>query len=266
MRLKDKVAAITGGAGGIGGATVRRFAAEGARVAFADIDVERGRALEAELTAAGADALFVDARVDEEAGCEAFIAATAERFGALHVLVNNAGIRHYGTVLATTEQTWDAILGVNLKGYAFCAKAAVPVMRDSGGGAIVNLSSIRALVAGGNMIEYDTTKTAVVGLTRALAYDHAPDGIRVNAISPGPVFTEFHARRAAALGKTEEEFKAAFGQGGMQKRPAHPDEIAACILFLASDEASYVTGANLLADGGISALDPDTLTPFLKEG
>jgi NAD(P)-dependent dehydrogenase (short-subunit alcohol dehydrogenase family) len=262
-RLTGQVAAVTGGAAGIGAATVRRFLADGARVAFADIDVHRGRALAAEL---GDDVMFVEAQVDEEAGCEAFIAAAVERFGALHVLVNSAGIRHYSTVLGTTSESWDEILGVNLKGYAFCAKAAVPRMRASGGGAIVNLASIRALVAGGNMLEYDTTKAAVVGLTRGLAYDHAPDGIRVNAISPGPVFTEFHERRAANLGKSVEEYKAAFGHGTMQRRAARPEEIAACIAFLASEDASYMTGANLVADGGMTALDPHTLTDFMKGG
>ncbi len=260
-RLAGKVAAITGGASGIGEATARRFVAEGAQVAIADIDAERGRMVAGEL-----GGVFVETHTESEAECAAFIAAAVARFGRLDILVNNAGIRHYQTVLDTTSDSWDAILGVNVKGYAFCAKAAIPAMRAGGGGSIVNISSNRSVNAGGNMVEYDTSKAAVIGLTRGLAYDHAKDGIRVNAVSPGPVFTRFHEKRAAAIGKTAAEFVAGFGQGGMLKRPARPEEIANCILFLASDEASYVTAANLMADGGISVVDPDSLNAWLQTG
>ncbi len=261
MRLPGKAAAITGGASGIGEATARRFAAEGARVAIADLDAERGQAIAAEL-----GGLFVPADTGKEADCARFIDTAAKQFGRLDILVNNAGMRLYQTVEASTDTSWSAILAVNVKGYAFCAKAAIPHMRKAGGGAIVNIASNRSVNSGGNMVEYDTTKAAVVGLTRGLAYDHAKDGIRVNAVSPGPVFTRFHEKRAAAIGKTAAEFVAGFGQGGMLKRPARPEEIANCILFLASDEASYVTAANLLADGGMSAVDPDSLQSFLQQG
>lgn len=265
-RLDDKVAAITGGASGIGEATVRRFVAEGAKVGFADIDAERGRAIAAELAGAGARVVFVETHTEVEAEATGFIDAVVAEFGRVDILVNNAGMRHYQGILDTSDASWDRILGVNVKGYAFCAKAAVASMQRTGGGSIVNISSNRSTAAGGNMIEYDTTKAAVIGLTRGLAYDHAKDGIRANAISPGPVFTRFHERRAAALGKTVEEFIRGFGQGGMLKRPARPEEIAACILFLASDDSSYVTGANLMADGGISAVDPDSLNTWLQQG
>jgi NAD(P)-dependent dehydrogenase (short-subunit alcohol dehydrogenase family) len=173
-------------------------------------------------------------------------------------------MRLYQTVLEASESSWDAILGVNLKGYAFCAKAAIPEMRRGGGGSIVNIASVRAAVAGGNMVQYDATKAAVIGLTRGLAYDHAADGIRVNAVCPGPVFTRFHERRAAAVGKTPEEFKQGFGRGTMLKRPGTPREIATCIAFLASDDASYVTASTFFVDGGQSAIDPDSLTPWLQ--
>ena len=161
----------------------------------------------------------------------------------------------YQGISDTTESSWDTMLGVNVKGYAFCAKAAIAQMRQTGGGSIVNVSSIRSILGGRNMVEYDTTKAAVLGLTRSLAYDHAEDGIRVNAVSPGPVFTQFHAHRAAARGLSAEAFKKEFGSGGMLRRPAEPGEIASCIAFLASGEASYVTGTNLVVDGGISAMD-----------
>lgn len=265
-RLAGKVAAVTGGASGIGEATVRRFVAEGAKVCFADVDEERGADLAAELNAAGDAALFVPTSTQDEAQATAFVEAAVTRFGRLDILVNNAGIRHYQGILDTDGESWDRILGVNVKGYAFCAKAAVAAMRQSGGGSIVNVSSNRSTAAGGNMVEYDTTKAAVIGLTRGIAYDHARDGIRSNAISPGPVFTRFHEKRAAALGKTTDEFIRGFGQGGMLKRPARPEEIAAAILFLASDDASYITGVNLMADGGISAVDPDSLNTWLQQG
>ena len=251
-RLAGKVAAITGGAAGIGEATARRFAAEGARVVIADIDAETGRQLADEL-----GGVFVETHTEREAECAAFIAAAVTSFGRLDILVNNAGMRLYHSVLDATEASWDAILGVNLKGYAFCAKAAIPAMRAGGGGSIVNIASIRSAITSGGTLQYDTTKAAVVGLTRGLAFDHAADGIRVNAVSPGSVFTRFHQRRATAAGKTEAEFTASFGSGSMLKRPARPEEIANCILFLASDEASYVTAANLMVDGGVTGVDPD---------
>ena len=127
-------------------------------------------------------------------------------------------------------------------------------MRLTGGGSIVNVASVRSVVVGGNTPQYDTTKAAVAGLTRALAVDHAGEGIRVNAVCPGPIFTRFHERRATTAGKEYEEFKAEFGRNTMLKRPGTPREVAACILFLASDEASYVTGTCLFVDGGQTAM------------
>jgi 2-hydroxycyclohexanecarboxyl-CoA dehydrogenase len=249
-RLDGKVAAVTGGASGIGEATARLFAEEGAQVAIADVDAERGRSIADQIEAKGGRALFVETRTERESDCVAFIRAARERLGRLDVLVNNAGMRLYQTVVDASEESWDAILGVNVKGYAFCAKAAIPLMRQGGGGAIVNVASIRAIVAGGNMVQYDTTKAAVTGLTRAMALDHAADGIRVNAVCPGPIFTRFHERRADAAGKTPEQFQAEFGRGTMLKRPGTPAEVASCILFLASSDASYVTGTCLFVDGG----------------
>ncbi len=244
------MAAITGGASGIGEATARRFAEEGAHVAIADIDAERGRAVADDLRAKGAKAFFAETHTEREAEAAAFVRRAADEFGRLDVLVNNAGMRLYQSVVDATAESWDAIIGVNVKGYAFCAKAAIPAMRPDGGGSIVNVASIRSVVAGGNMVQYDTTKAAVAGMTRAMALDHAGEGIRVNAVCPGPIFTRFHERRATSAGKTFEEFKQTFGHGTMLNRPGTPAEVAACILFLASDDASYVTGTCLFVDGG----------------
>ena len=256
-RLDGKVAAVTGGASGIGEATVRRFIAEGASVAFCDRDGERGQRVAAELETAGARVAFTQADVGTEAACLAFVNGAGEKFGRLDILVNNAGIRKYEKVDEASAASWNEILSVNLMSYVFCAKAAVPLMRGNQGGApgaIVNVASVRSVVAGGGNPQYDTTKAAVAGLTRALAADHSAEGIRVNAVGPGPIFTPFHARRIAAAGKTVEQYNARAAQGTMLKRPGRAEEVAAAILFLASDDASYVTGALLFVDGGMTAL------------
>jgi len=261
-RLDGKVAAVTGGASGIGEATVRRFLAEGASVAFCDRDGERGRRVAAELEALGATTggtngarvAFTQADVGSEAACLDFVDGAARRFGRLDILVNNAGIRKYEKIDEASAASWNEILGVNLMSYAFCAKAAVPLMRQNKGGAIVNVASVRSIVAGGGNLQYDTTKAAIAGLTRALAADHSAEGIRVNAVGPGPIFTPFHERRIAAAGETVEQYNAQAASGTMLKRPGRAEEVAAAILFLASDDASYVTGALLFVDGGMTAL------------
>jgi 2-hydroxycyclohexanecarboxyl-CoA dehydrogenase len=256
-RLDGKIAAITGGASGIGEATVRRFVAEGASVAFCDRDGERGQRIAAELESAGAKVAFTQADVGTEAVCLAFVNGAAQKFGRLDILVNNAGIRKYEKVDEASAESWNEILDVNLKSFAFCAKAAIPLMRKNNGGpggAIVNLASVRSVVAGGGNLLYDTTKAAIAGFTRGLAADHSAEGIRVNAVGPGPIFTPFHARRIAAAGETVEQYNARAAQGTMMKRPGRAEEVAAAILFLASDDASYVTGALLFVDGGMTAM------------
>jgi len=259
-RLEGKVAAVTGGASGIGEATVRRFVAEGASVAFCDRDGDRGRRVAtelreaAELAATAGKVFFTQADVGTEAACHAFVNGAAQRFGRLDILVNNAGIRKYEKVDEASAASWNEILGVNLMSYVFCAKAAVPMMRRDKGGAIVNVASVRSIVSGGGNLQYDTTKAAIAGLTRALAADHSSEGIRVNAVGPGPIFTPFHQRRIAAAGETVEQYNAQAARGTMMKRPGRAEEVAAAILFLASDDASYVTGALLFVDGGMTAL------------
>ena len=253
-RLSGKVAAITGGASGIGEATVRLFVEEGAHVAFADRDGERGTAIEEEIKGNGGDVLFVHAHMDREAEATAFVESAADHFGQLHILVNNVAMRLYQTVVEASEESWDKILAVNVKSYAFCAKAAIPFLCATGNGSIVNIASNNAIIAGINTVQYDTTKSAVAGLTRGMARAHANDGIRVNAVCPGPTYTPFHQQRAAAAGKSDDAFKEEFSRPLMLKRTAVPREIAACVLFLASDDASFVTASCLVADGGQSAM------------
>jgi NAD(P)-dependent dehydrogenase (short-subunit alcohol dehydrogenase family) len=174
--------------------------------------------------------------------------------GRLDVLVNNAGIRLYQTIVDASAESWDQILAVNLKSFAFCSKAAIPLMRRSGGGSIVNLASVRSITAGGNTLQYDTTKAAIAGLTRGMAMDHSPEGIRVNAVCPGPIFTPFHARRIAAAGQSVKDYNDDAATRTMLRRPGTAEEVASCILFLASDDASYVTAASLYVDGGMTAM------------
>lgn len=251
-RMDGKVVAITGGAGGIGAATVRRFLAEGARVGFCDSDAEKGRAFEADLE--GENAFFAAADVSDEADAARFVAETVSRFGRIDVLVNNAAIRNYVDVTEATAESWDRVLGVNLKGYIFCAKSAITQMRKTGGGVVVNIASVRSLVAGPKCVQYDTTKAAILGLTRSMALDHAPDNVRVMAVGPGPIFTDFHEKRAEDLGQTHDEYKREFGADTMLDRPAQPVEVANVILFVASDEASYMTGTCVFVDGGQTGL------------
>jgi 2-hydroxycyclohexanecarboxyl-CoA dehydrogenase len=253
-KLSGKIAAVTGGASGIGEATVRRFITEGAEVAFADRDATRGLRVAAEIAADGGSAFFVEADVGQESACLAFIQQTMERFGRLDILVNNAGIRMYQTVVEATAESWDEILSVNLKSYAYCAKGAIPAMRRARGGSIVNVASVRSIITGGNNIQYDTAKHAVAGLTRGLAMDHGAEGIRVNAVCPGPIFTPFHARRLQTAGRTIAQYNEDAASRTMLKRPGTAEEVAACILFLASDDASYVTGSLLFVDGGMTAM------------
>src|SRR3979490_2437032 len=240
MRLNGKVAAVTGGRAGIGEATVSRVVAEGASVAFCDRDGDRGRRVATELEATGPTVAFTQPDVGTEAACLAFVNGAAQQFGRLDILINNAGIRKYEKVDEASAASWNEILGVNLRSSVFCAKAAVPLMRrDQGrdkGGAIVNVASVRSVVSGGGNLQYDTTKAAIAGLTRALAADHSSEGIRGNAVGPGPIFTPFHERRIAAAGETVEQYNAQAARGTMLKRPDRGEGAAASILFRDSDQ------------------------------
>ena len=253
-RFSGKAVAVTGGASGIGEATVRRFVEDGARVAFADRDAQRGRSVAADLASQGAAVQFVEADLGDEGESARFIETAAERLGRLDVLVNNVGVRKYQTVTEASKESWDEMLAVNLLSYALCARAAIPRIAAVGGGAVVNVASIRAIVAGPRSVQYDTTKAAVLGLTRSMARDHAAEGVRVNAVGPGPIFTPFHERRAETLGKTRDAYVEDFGAETMLKRPGRARDVANGIAFLASEEASFITGTCLFIDGGQSAI------------
>jgi 2-hydroxycyclohexanecarboxyl-CoA dehydrogenase len=250
-RLAGKVALVTGGAGGIGAATGRLFCEEGARVALVDLPdsplADVARAIRAAVP--GAQVLEIAADLALEAAAQACVARTLEAFGALDVLVNNAGIRAYEQLAEAQAATWQRILTTNLLGYAHLSRDALPALRRSGRGAIVNVSSTHAVNPRAGMGQYDVAKAGILSMTRTLAFEEAAHGVRVNAVCPGLTLTPFHVRRAKQDGRTEADLRAEPVDHNLQRRWADPREIAFPILWLASDEASFVTAATLMVDG-----------------
>ena len=252
-RLAQKVALVTGAADGIGAATAERLAEEGASVVLGDIDVAAGQAVAARIVAAGGRAVFIRADISREADALALAAAAEREFGALHVLVNNAAVFVLQGIDATVED-WQKSLGVNVIGTALVTRAAAPLITKSGGGAIVNLASISSFVAQANFVTYSATKAAILQMTRNLALDLAPHGIRVNCVCPGTILTRASRDHMQRTGTTLEQFIAAEAPKHLLNRIGTPREVANAILFLASDEASFITGTHLMVDGGYTAL------------
>ncbi|MCC6629472.1 MAG: SDR family oxidoreductase [Chloroflexi bacterium] len=255
-RLSGKVALVTGGGGGIGEATARLFAEEGAAVLVVDRDVAAAERVARALDPTGERALALGADLASEAEAARTVTAAVDGFGRLDALANVAGVRVWGPVAEATPADWQAVIDVNLLAVAYCSKHAVAPMARAGGGSIVNVSSANAIVGRGGMGPYDATKAGVLALTRTMACEHANQGIRVNAVCPGPTLTQFHVRRRAvrdglSLADAEAAVRAA-EINNLLKRQAEPREIAYAILFLACDESSYVTGATFMIDGGLS--------------
>ena len=255
-RLEGRVAIITGGGGGIGLATGHLFAEEGAAVALVDVDPVAAEAAATTIAAdvPGAGVLALGADVAQESEARRVVDATLARFGALHSLVNVAGIRVYAALAEADAKDWERILGVNVLATAHCCKAAIPALRAAGGATIVNVSSVYGVMGREGMGQYDTTKAAVLGFTRALAVEEARHGIRVNAVCPGGTITPYHIRRAAERGVSEEALRASRSQDNLLGRFAEPREVAYPILFLAGPESSFVTGTTLMVDAGRSIL------------
>ncbi len=250
MTFAGKAVLVTGGNSGIGAATVRAFAREGAAVLFTGRDRARGTALQAEL--AGTTA-FVAGDLADRAFAETLVPETVKRFGRLDVLVNNAGTLHRSAPAETTDEQWDVMMAVNLDVPFILSRAAVRQMRVQGGGTIVNVASELGLVGGKGIGAYCATKGALVLLTKAMALDHADENIRINAVCPGEVHTPLLEGAIRARLMTIDDGLAFLGGQVPMKRVAEPSEIASTILFLASPAASFVTGATLSADGGSTA-------------
>lgn len=252
MRLAGKIAIITGAGSGIGEETAKLFAQEGATVIVADRAGDAASRVAEEIVASGGKAFPATVDVTREMEVKALIEGTAEKYGRLDILVNNAGYGFAGTVVNTTEEQWDALMAVNVKGVFFGCKYAIPIMEKQGGGSIVNTASTVAIVGITDRAAYVASKGAVVALTRAMALDHVKANIRVNCVAPGtiesPYFTEIFAKAENAA-----ELRRSLEQRQAMERLGKPIEIARAILFLASDESSFCTGTTLVADGGWTA-------------
>ncbi|MBM3279722.1 MAG: SDR family oxidoreductase [Candidatus Handelsmanbacteria bacterium] len=251
MRLKNKVAIITGGGSGIGRATCQRFVEEGARVVVADVNQKGGKETVALLPKG--KAIFVKADVSQEDQVKRLIKKAAQTFGKLDILVNNAAAFVFGRVEDTTLEDWNRVLGTNVLGPAWCVKHAVPEMKKAGGGAIVTIGSISSFIAQPDYVPYNTSKSALINMTRCLAMDLAQFNIRANVVCPGVIRTPTLIRLIDEWKMTPEDIQREWGNYHLLKRLGEPREIANAVLFLASDEASFVTGTHLMVDGGYTA-------------
>jgi len=253
MRLNDRAAIITGGAAGIGQATAELFAEEGASVAIFDIDQAAGRQTADRITEKGGRAIFIRTDVSDEASISKGVDETTRRFGRLDILVNNAAAFVLKGLEATTGD-WRKVLDVNVVGTALCSRYAAREMKKAGKGSIVNLGSISSFIAQPEFVTYSSTKAAILQMTRNMALDLGPHGIRVNCVCPGTILTRASRDHMEQAGLTLEEFVAEEGPKHILGRIGQPREVAYAILFLASDEASFITGSHLMVDGGYTAI------------
>lgn len=249
MRLEGKVALVTGAAGGIGAATCERLAGEGARVVVADLDGAKAREV-----AAGLDGIAVELDVRSTDSAAAAVATIAAQLGEIDVLVNNAGIAEDDFFLRTDPEMWDRVIAVNLRGVLAVTHAALPAMHERGAGAIVNVASEAGRVGSQLSTVYSATKAGVIGFTKALARESARYGVRVNAVAPGPIETPMLRVAPEALGELGERFVAGMVAGTAMKRPGRPEEVAATIAYLASEDASFVTGETVGVSGGLGMM------------
>jgi len=258
MRLVDKVAIVTGGGTGIGAATARLFAREGAKVVVTGRRAEPISAVASEI-----DGLAVPGDAADPAHAAEVVRTAVDRFGGLDVVVANAGTGSGGAAGETDGESWSRTLEVNLTGPLFLIRAALPALIRGGGGSIVLVSSVAALVSSADSAAYVTSKTGLLGLARSVAVDYGPRGIRANALCPGwvetPMGDESMDELAVRRGTTREDAYRIATAHVPLRRPASADEIASCCLFLAGEESSIVTGATLVADGGATAADVGTL-------
>jgi Dehydrogenases with different specificities (related to short-chain alcohol dehydrogenases) len=249
MRLKEKVALITGGTSGIGLVTAKRFAAEGAAVAIIGRSVERGEEVIREIVNSGGQALFIRADVRLANDCRRAVEQTLDRFGKIDILFNNAGVYHPKTVPDCTEEEWDETIDSSLKGAFLMSKYALPSMIERGRGSIIHTSSGWGIQGGDKAAAYCAAKGGLIVMAKAMAIDHGPQGIRVNCVCPGDVMTPMLPDDAAKRGMSWDDYAV-----GAANRPlgriGTAEEIADAVLFLASDESSFVTGTALVVDGG----------------
>jgi 2-hydroxycyclohexanecarboxyl-CoA dehydrogenase len=246
-RLEGRTALVTGGASGIGAATARRLAAEGARVAIGDVDEEGGRAVASEI-----DGFAARLDVTDVESARAAVAAVEGELGPVDVLVNNAGTDRFAFFSHTDPELWDFVLGVNLRGVLAVTHAVLPSMHERGGGAIVNVASEAGRVGSQGSVVYSAAKAGVIGFTKAIARESARYGVRCNAVAPGPIETPLLNSAPEQLGDLGARLKQGMIDATALRRIGLPEEVAAAIVFLASDDAAYVTGQTLNVSGGLS--------------
>lgn len=250
LNLSGKVAVISGGASGIGLGTGKLLASCGAKVVLLDVNQEKGEAAAAEITGEGNFAVFKRCNVTSNTDCKNTIESVEKEFGRIDILFNNAGVTVRKTVVDLTEDEWDFVLDVGLKGTYLLSKYTIPVMAKNGGGSIVNTGSGWGLKGGDKAAAYCAVKGGIVNLTRAMAIDHGPQNIRVNSVNPGDTDTALLREEGRQLGAEIEEFLVDSAKGRPLERLGTPNDIAKAVLFLSSDLASWVTGAALVVDGG----------------
>ena len=255
-RVAGTVAIITGGGSGIGAATAKLFCAEGGKVMLIDANPDGLAMTQKEISEriSGVQVATFLADISDAAAATRAVAQTLENFDGLDVLVNNASMRNYSTIADAEPAEWQAMVGVNLIGTANYCRAALPTLRQTERASIVNVSSAYAVAGRKGMGLYDATKAGMLAMTRTLACEEAPNGVRVNAVCPGSTLTNFHIMRAQAAGKSIEQLKTERQSTSLLARWATPEEIAWPILWLACDEASFITGATLMVDGGLSIM------------
>jgi len=253
MRLKDKVALVTGAASGIGRATAALFGEEGAKVMCADLDGEGAERMARQIADSGGEAASTRVDVSVGADVERMVGETVERWGRLDVLVNNAGIYFILPLTQVPEEEWDRLIDINLKGVYLGCKYAIPQMVSQGKGVIVNTASIAGLRGFGNWTTYCASKGGVVQLTKALAMELARLNVRVNCVCPGIIDTGMFDQMVSMTGADKAQLVASVGESHPMGRIGRPEEVAAAILFLASEEASFITGIPLSVDGGLWA-------------
>lgn len=247
MKLQDKVAIITGSTRGIGRAAAKLFAQEGAKVVVTGTNEEAGASCIEEIKAAGGEGFFKKTNVMDETELDALVAAALDTYGRVDILINNAGIGgSVSNINDITQDEWDKVLAINLTSPFKLSKKLVPVMEGQGGGVIVNVASMAATAAGRGGLAYTTAKHGLLGFTRMLSFDHGKNGVRVNAVLPGPIDTDMIAR-VLAMPQHPVCMKIKMSPAG---RPGAPEEVAKAILFLASDESSFIHGTGLAVDGG----------------
>ena len=245
-RLKDKVALITGGGSGIGRTTAQLFAEEGAKIIVADIEEKGGQDTTTKLISAGTESLFVQVDVTQTESVKTMVQRALDRFGRVDVLFHAAGIFEAGLITEVDEAHWDKIIDINLKGTFLVLKYVIPPMLEIGGGTIVTVASIAGFAPFPNNAVYVASKAGVIMFTKSIARDYGELGIRANSICPGPVLTPM-IFRSAEKGEADLEL---LSERTLLKRLANPEEIAKVVLFLASDESSYITGESIVIDGG----------------